>query len=104
MVGGSLRTVLRLEGLAYFAAALMIYMMLRGSWLTFVILFLVPDVAFLAYLQVRELGRLPTTLFIPPLVPSRWHFWERRSPCLISGLFLPSGLRMSGLTACLVMA
>jgi Domain of unknown function (DUF4260) len=58
MVGGSLRTVLRLEGLAYFAAALMIYMMLRGSWLTFIILFLVPDVAFLAYLAGPRIGAL----------------------------------------------
>jgi Domain of unknown function (DUF4260) len=56
MMGGGMRTVLRLEGLAYFAISLLIYSMLRGSWMTFAILFLAPDLAFFAYLAGPRVG------------------------------------------------
>jgi Domain of unknown function (DUF4260) len=58
MVSGGLKTVLRLEGLAYLAIAVLIYAMLRGSWLTFAILFFAPDVAFLAYLAGPRAGAI----------------------------------------------
>jgi Domain of unknown function (DUF4260) len=58
MASGGLRTVLRLEGLAYFAISLVIYSMLRGSWMTFAILFLAPDLAFLGYLAGPRVGAL----------------------------------------------
>ncbi len=56
MISSGMRTVLRLEGLAYFAIALVIYTMLRGSWLTFAILFLAPDLAFFGYLAGPRVG------------------------------------------------
>ncbi len=58
MLSGNMRTVLRLEGLAYFVFAIVIYTMLRGSWLTFAILFLVPDIAFAAYLAGPRVGAI----------------------------------------------
>ncbi len=53
-----MRTILRLEGLAYFGISLLIYTMLRGSWVTFAILFLAPDLAFLAYLAGARAGAI----------------------------------------------
>jgi hypothetical protein len=53
---GHVRQVLRLEGLAYFVFALFVYVTLRGSWVMFLVLFMVPDVAFAAYLAGPRIG------------------------------------------------
>jgi hypothetical protein len=46
---GGVRTMLRLEGLAVLAAAIGGYAWLGGPWWLFVVLFLVPDIAFAGY-------------------------------------------------------
>lgn len=50
------RTLLRAEGLAAFAAAVALYAALGGSWWTFALLFLAPDLAMLSYAGGPRLG------------------------------------------------
>ena len=57
-VTGGLRTLLRLEGLALFAAALGAYAWQGGPWWLFVVLFLAPDLAFLGYLAGQRAGAI----------------------------------------------
>jgi hypothetical protein len=47
---GGVRTLLRLEGLALFAAALLLYAQSGAGWTLFLVLFLVPDLSFAFYL------------------------------------------------------
>jgi hypothetical protein len=49
-VTGGVKMLLRLEGLTLFAAMLALYATWDGSWWVFVVLFLAPDLSFLAYL------------------------------------------------------
>jgi Domain of unknown function (DUF4260) len=49
-VSGGVKILLRLEGLTLLAAMLALYATWGGSWWTFAILFLAPDLSFLAYL------------------------------------------------------
>lgn len=53
---GSVRTWLRLEGLAALAAATYVYAWGGHSWLLFAALFLVPDLGFLGYLAGPRAG------------------------------------------------
>jgi Domain of unknown function (DUF4260) len=55
-VSGSPNAILRLEGLAALALAVLGFRWLGGSWLLFAELFLVPDVSMLGYLSGRRLG------------------------------------------------
>jgi Domain of unknown function (DUF4260) len=61
--------LLRLEGLATLAAALAAYASLHGGWQLFALLFLAPDIAFLAYLRGPAFGaaayNAPHTYLIP---------------------------------------
>ena len=57
-VTGGLRTLLRLEGLTLFAAMTMLYAVWGGSWWVYVVLFLVPDLSFAAYLAGPRAGAL----------------------------------------------
>ncbi len=50
-VTGGLRIMLRLEGLTLFTGMTLLYAVWGGSWWIYVILFLVPDLSFLAYLS-----------------------------------------------------
>jgi hypothetical protein len=52
------RLLLRLEGLAAFAAALAVYWQNGFSWLAFALFFLTPDLAMLAYLAGPRAGAL----------------------------------------------
>jgi Domain of unknown function (DUF4260) len=47
---GGLRTLLRLEGLTLFIGMTLLYAVWGGSWWIYLVLFLVPDVSFAAYL------------------------------------------------------
>jgi hypothetical protein len=49
-VTGGTRTLLRLEGLALLAAAVLLYARAQGNWLLFAELFLLPDISFAGYL------------------------------------------------------
>ena len=58
-VRGSVRLVLRLEGLALFALALVVYVaLLHGDGGLFAAFFLAPDLAFLGYLAGPRVGAL----------------------------------------------
>lgn len=53
---GGVRGLLRLEGLTLFAAMVFLYALWGGSWWVFAILFLVPDLSFIAYLSDAKTG------------------------------------------------
>ena len=53
---GGVRTLLRLEGLTLFAGMTLLYAVWGGSWSVYLILFLVPDLSFAAYLAGPRFG------------------------------------------------
>jgi hypothetical protein len=55
-VAGQPRLILRLEGGALFLAALYAHWLTGGSWWLFLVLFLMPDVSFAAYLVIPRIG------------------------------------------------
>jgi hypothetical protein len=57
-VTGGLRTLLRLEGLALFTGMTLLYAVWGGSWWVYLILFLVPDLSFAAYLAGPRFGAM----------------------------------------------
>jgi hypothetical protein len=57
-VTGGVRTLLRLEGLTLFLGMVVLYAVWGGSWWVFLILFLVPDLSFAAYLAGPKLGAI----------------------------------------------
>lgn len=57
-VTGAPRLILRLEGAALAIGAAFFYWRLGGPWLLFVILFLAPDLTFLAYVVSPRIGAL----------------------------------------------
>lgn len=58
MLTGTLKFVLRAEGLALFLAALFAFNWLDGNWWMFATLILVPDISFLAYLLGPKIGAI----------------------------------------------
>ena len=61
-VSGMPLTLLRVEGLAFFVAALATYYLQGGDWPLFVALFLVPDVAMIGYLAGPKIGAVAYNL------------------------------------------
>jgi hypothetical protein len=57
-VSGGPRTLLRLEGLVLLAGMTALYPAWGGSWWTFAILFLAPDLSFAGYLAGPRLGAI----------------------------------------------
>jgi hypothetical protein len=57
-VTGGVRILLRLEGLTLFAGMVLLYGMWGGSWWLFVVLFLAPDLSFIAYLSDAKSGAI----------------------------------------------
>jgi len=57
-VGGGVKWVLRIEGLAIFILSIYGYSYQEFSWLTFFIFFLVPDISFLGYLVNSKVGAI----------------------------------------------
>ena len=55
-VTGGIRTLLRIEGLTLFVGMVALYGVWGGSWWLFAILFLVPDLSFVAYLAGPRAG------------------------------------------------
>ena len=55
-VTGGVNILLRLEGLTLFLGMILLYAVWGGSWLLFAVLFLVPDLSFLAYLADANTG------------------------------------------------
>ncbi len=61
--------LLRLEGLAVLGLTILLYQMLDASWLLFALLFLVPDLSFLAYLHNPRTGALAYNALHTYIVP-----------------------------------
>ena len=57
-VTGGVRILLRLEGLSLFAGMVLLYWIWGGSWWVFAILFLAPDLSFIAYLSDPKTGAI----------------------------------------------
>jgi hypothetical protein len=57
-VTGGLRTLLRLEGLTLFAGMTLLYGVWGGYWWVYAILFLAPDLSFVAYLAGPRVGAI----------------------------------------------
>jgi Domain of unknown function (DUF4260) len=55
---GSVRDLLRLEGLALLAAMVLLYATRGGPWWLFAVLFLAPDLSFAAYLAGARIGAI----------------------------------------------
>ena len=55
---GGLRIMLRLEGLTLCAGMTLLYAVWGGSWWVYAILFLVPDISFVAYLSGPKFGAM----------------------------------------------
>ncbi len=56
--GGGVRTLLRVEGLAVLALAVTAYAQFGAGWGLFALMFLLPDLAFFAYLRGPRVGAL----------------------------------------------
>ncbi len=90
-VSGGPRALLRLEGLALFAGMTLLYGLWGGPWWLYAVLFLAPDLSFLAYLAGPKIGAwvyngvhstiIPMAMltigfgFAPPLVLSLALIW-----------------------------
>lgn len=88
---GGARTLLRLEGLTLFAGMTLLYGLWGGPWWLYAVLFLAPDLSFLAYLGGPKVGAwvynaahttiVPMAMlaigfgFAPPLVLSLALIW-----------------------------
>jgi hypothetical protein len=57
-VTGSVKILLRLEGLTLFAGMTLLYAVWGGSWWVYAILFLAPDLSFAAYLADPKTGAI----------------------------------------------
>jgi len=57
-VTGGVKILLRLEGLALFAGMVALYAVHGGSWAVFALLFLAPDLSFIAYLAGARAGAI----------------------------------------------
>ena len=55
-VTGGVKILLRLEGLTLFVGMVLLYAAWGGSWLVFALLFLAPDLSFIAYLADAKTG------------------------------------------------
>lgn len=70
-VGGHVRTILRLEGLAVLAAATTLYFLSGGIWWVFLLLLFVPDLSFIGYAAGNRTGATIYNLchsYIAPLL------------------------------------
>jgi hypothetical protein len=79
MVQGTVRSWLRLEGLAAFGAGLVLFEMSGGSWLLLVPLLLLPDVSAVGYLAGPRMGALTYNLA---------HSWAPGFAALALGVWL----------------
>ena len=68
-VAGVPSLILRLEGAALFLGAAFFYWRFEGSWLWFAVLFLAPDLSFLAYLVSPRAGAIVYNAFHATLAP-----------------------------------
>lgn len=77
---GTVRSILRLEGLCVLIAALLAYSKLGFGWGTFAIFFLTPDISFLGYLAGPRIGAVSYNIA---------HSYIGAITCLVAGFLLP---------------
>ena len=68
-VGGHVRTLLRLEGLAVLAAATTLYFLSGGIWWVYLLLLFVPDLSFIGYAAGNRTGAIIYNLCHSYVVP-----------------------------------
>ncbi len=61
--------LLRVEGAVLLALSVLLYALLGGNWLLFVLLFLVPDLSMLGYVVGRRTGAISYNLFHTHFLP-----------------------------------
>jgi Domain of unknown function (DUF4260) len=86
VVSGGIRLMLRLEGLALFVGMTLLYAVWGGSWWLYLILFLVPDISFAAYLSGPRFGAMIYNAMHTYLIPI---------PLMVIGLGLEAPLLLS---------
>ena len=67
---GGVRTLLRLEGLALFIGMTLVYAIWGGSWWTYAILLLAPDLSFAGYLAGPRIGAIAYNAAHSYMVPT----------------------------------
>ncbi|MBE7733925.1 DUF4260 domain-containing protein [Devosia faecipullorum] len=68
-VGGHVRTILRLEGLAVLAVATTLYFLSGGIWWVYLLLLFVPDLSFIGYAAGNRTGAIIYNLCHSYIVP-----------------------------------
>jgi uncharacterized protein DUF4260 len=86
VVTGGLRLMLRLEGLGLFVGMTLLYAVWGGSWWLYLILFLVPDISFAAYLSGPRFGAMIYNAMHTYLIPI---------PLMVIGLGMEAPLLLS---------
>jgi hypothetical protein len=88
------KPLLHIEGAAVFLASLFVYQWHHGSWILFVLLFLVPDLSMIGYVFNPRVGAITYNLvhtYVGPLALSGY--------ALFSGRHLPLLLALSSSAA-----
>jgi Domain of unknown function (DUF4260) len=78
MVTGSLKYVLRAEGLALFLSAVLAFHFMGGNWWMFAALILVPDISFIGYVFGPKIGSIAYNMLhstIGPLLLACLGWW-----------------------------
>jgi Domain of unknown function (DUF4260) len=83
---GGIRILLRLEGLGLFAGMTLLYAVWGGSWWIYFILFLAPDISFLAYFSGPKFGAMIYNAMHTYLIPI---------PLMVAGFALEAPLLLS---------
>jgi hypothetical protein len=69
-VENPVRAWLRLEAFVFFAAAMLVWIALDGGWLTFALMFFLPDLSFAAYLLGPRVGAVVYNLAHSYAIPA----------------------------------
>lgn len=89
---GTIRLILRLEGLCVLVAALLAYNRLGFGWGTFALCFFIPDISFLGYLAGSRIGAIAYNAA---------HSYIGAITCLVASFLLPSpALLCAGIIWC----
>lgn len=81
-VKGPIKVILRLEGLAVFSAALMVYGRWGMGWWVFVAAFFVPDISMIGYVAGKRAGAILYNLghaYVLPVITIMLGLWKSNS-------------------------
>ncbi|HEV8282193.1 MAG TPA: DUF4260 domain-containing protein [Candidatus Limnocylindrales bacterium] len=91
MTDGAVRTWLRLEGIAAFAAGLVLFGASGGNWLLIVPLILLPDISAAGFLAGPRIGTFTYNLFhnwVPGIVTLGVGVWLGSTPVVLAAAIL----------------